>query len=247
MRSCLADFNVQSGAEAERKRELDSLHDARAGVSNGRNSHHLVALGSDLIPANRRGKGSGSDDVVDIVLVQQAYEAFISDTLHTVRGAEDAVERVLDVVAARLSAAEERLDALVDAAAVLPDGTRIARSEKDGQIYTLDGLPIDPYRAEEIVWAGKEPSFEEIDAARDQISDLQDIADRANDDMHRLGEIREELDDQPPEDRVRTLSDEAGDIMERNAEALNVLENSNSSAPSAQSDFKLGDLSVPSL
>ena len=221
MRSYLADFNRESGADAV------DLAAAMAGYENGRNRRFLNYTDSDYTFANR-GKEK-SDDLVDFILTQNVdYDALFENTMGKVRGAEDAVDRVLDMAAERLAKSGVKLETLIDQAAELPDGTKVAK-DKHGTVLTLDGEVVAPELSAQIEWTGHEPSIEDIDAQRAQTKVDLELLNTAYRDEARLGEIREEMtsEDKPSADRVRELNEEAGEIKERNTKIIEAQNNQN--------------------
>ncbi|CAN0553248.1 unnamed protein product, partial [Ectocarpus sp. 8 AP-2014] len=111
---------------------------ALVGVSNGRNHGVLERVDTDLIRAG--SDKNKKSDLVDYILTQNPeYAAIFENTMQHVREAETAVDRVLEIAAARFKTSQAKFDDLMNKAAELPDGDKIARSEKDGLVYTFDG------------------------------------------------------------------------------------------------------------
>ncbi|EDQ34539.1 hypothetical protein HPDFL43_00040 [Hoeflea phototrophica DFL-43] len=214
MRSYLADFNDRSRDLAGERQaiELDGLNAARSGFDNGRNASQLAALGSDALPINKRGKDAGSD-ALDIILTTVSYEELLSRTYGRLGEAEAAVEDLITLATERFEAEQARLDELEAQAAQLPDGTRVARAE-DGHIYAIEsGRRISDEDAATIIWRGDEPDLETIRAQEERTDAALDVLDRARTNEIRLGDIREELSDQPSRERVHELEDEIDGIV----------------------------------
>ncbi len=196
MRSYLADFNRESGADAA------DLAAAMAGYENGRNRRFLDQLSSDHIVSNR-GKEK-YDYLVDFILTQNVdYEALFENAMNTVRDAEDVVDRALEIAAARYAESKAKLDEMIDRLPSLEDGRRVARSDKDGQVYTMDGKRVDPDVAASIQFKGHEDSLETIAKQKDTTNTDFETLNHVRNDELRLGEIREQLADKPDADRVR--------------------------------------------
>ena len=242
VRSYISDFNNISGM----KNDAADLAAAQDGYSNGRNQRFLNALDSDASSAGRSKNKSNS--ITDIILTQSPeYAALVEAAMGNVRDAEDAVDRVLELASERFAESQAALEALEDRAMVLPDGRKVAL-DAEGNVRALGtGLTIDPEIAASIEWQGHEPRYEEIEAARERAdADLQVLTNARRDEV-RLGEIRSEIEAQPPADRLNELSQEAEAIKDRNVQALEALENKSAVAPVAQSDFEIGSLTVPSI
>ena len=240
MRSYLADFNRESGADAA------DLAAAMAGYENGRNRRFLNYTDSDYIFANRNKEKS--DDLVDFILTQNVdYDALFENAMSKVRGAEEAVDKVLDIVAARFEKSSAKLDEMIDRLPTLEDGTKVARSDKDGQVYTLDGKRIAPEDAASVQFKGHEDSLENINKQKAQVNADMDVLNTARSDEVRLGEIREEMtgDDKPSADRVRELSEEADEIKSR-AETI-IGNHSSNEISNADQNAKTALTTVPSI
>ncbi|MEP5730202.1 MAG: hypothetical protein ABJL67_12635 [Sulfitobacter sp.] len=216
MRSYLTDFNDFSrlGYVAERQHEVDGWNAAQAGMDTGRNANHMAQADVDT-PTNPKRKNSDKpNDLVDFILTQAAYDALFSDTMTKIHEAETAVDHVLDLVTIRLTQDEAILDEMIDRLPVLDDGTKVAKSEKDGLVYTLDGVTVDPDVAALVPFTGHEASLETILQQEKAITEFRAIQDQAIADQHRLGEIREEMADKPSGDRLEELRAEVVTIQE---------------------------------
>jgi hypothetical protein len=214
MRSYLADFNDRSRDLAGERQamELDGLNAARSGFDNGRNAGQLAALGSDALPINKRAKDAGSD-ALDIILTTIPYNELLSRAYSRLGEAESAVEDLITLATERFGAEQARLDDLEAQAATLPDGTKVARSE-DGHIYTIEsGRRISDEEAATIIWRGDEPDLEAIRAQQERADTAFDVLDRARAREIRLGDIREELSEQPSRERLHELEDEIEGIQ----------------------------------
>ena len=237
MRSYLADFNKESGADAA------DLAAAMAGYENGRNRRFLNYTDSNYTFANRSKEKS--DDLVDFILTQNVdYDALFEDAMSNVRDAEDVVDRALEIATARYAESQAKLDEMIDRLPSLEDGRKVARSDKDGQVYTLDGQLVDQDTAATIQFKGHEDSLEVIQQQEDTTDTDFEILGRVRQDEARMGEIREHLADKPDADRVRELSEEANEIKERNLQTIDVLNDVKADNSIQLNDF---DVSVPSI
>ncbi|MEW7006740.1 hypothetical protein [Lentilitoribacter sp. EG35] len=233
MRSYIADFNIKSAAEVDKF----DLASAQAGVSNGRNERFLNVLetGSGI---SSKGKKS---DLTDIILNQNIdYAALYEKTMQTVRDAEDAVERAMQMATSRYAYSQAALDEAIGRAAELSDGTLVARSEKDGLVYTLDGALVDQDEAAQIEWTGRERSLEYIQSAQDRADTDLGILTKIRQDEARLGEIREEMDSEPEPDRVKGLEEEAETIQERNEQQILKFDNNDPAATTETASIGFG-------
>lgn len=224
MRYYSIDFNRESGAEMDRF----DLAAAHAGVSNGRNARYLNKLDTGHSVS---GKGKSKDsDLVDFILTQNVdYEALFADTMNKVRDAEDVIDRALEIAEARYAESKAKLEEMTSRLPTLEDGTKIARSDKDGQIYTLDGKLVDPDVAGTIQFKGHKDSLETIQKQQDRTNTDFETLNGVRKDQLRLGEIREEMtdDDKPSANRVRELGEETSEIKERNTKIIEAQNNQN--------------------
>ncbi len=157
--------------------------------------------------------------------------------MSSVRDAEDAVERVMDMATSRYAQSQSKLDQMLERTAELPDGAKVARSDKDELVYTLDGVVVDQDEAAQIKWTGREPSFEDLQAAEDRANADYEILTGARQDVVRLGEIREEMESNPEADRVKDLQEEAEAIENQNTEIANSLSGRTFEASSNNGNF----------
>ena len=240
MRSYISDFNAKFGIETDKF----DLALAQAGVSNGRNERFLNMLENG---DGFSGKGkSMNSDLVDIILTQSPeYPALYKNTMQRVRDAEDAVDRVIVIATERFNISQAALDVMISRAAELPDGTKVARSEKDGLVYTLDGMLIDQDEVAQIEWTGREDSLEDIQAAQDRVEADFEVLTGARQDEVRLGEIREEMEIEPDADRVKDLGEEAEAIQKRNE--AHIIDDPSLNSNGKSFDVAASDISVPSL
>jgi hypothetical protein len=239
MKSYLSYFNNQSGADAA------DLAAAQAGYSNGRNQRFLNALDPDTSPTGREKKNS--DSITDIILTQQPYDEIVARTMGNVRDAEDAVGRVLELATKRLAESQAALDALEDKAAALEDGRKVAL-DQDGNVRALDtGIVIDPQDAASIEWKGNEPTYEDIETARERADADFEILNNARRDEARLGEIREEIGTKPPADRIRELGEEAEAIKDRNEQLVTGFDSDHSFASDVRQEQSFANVSIPSI
>jgi hypothetical protein len=222
VRSYLIDFNEFSriGYKEAQKHEVDGWNAAKAGMDTGRNANHLINAGADIADHMKRTKDGKSDDLVDIILTQAAYDALFSDAMTKIHKAETAVNHVIDLVAARLANDEAKFTEMIDRLPELDDGTKVARSEKDGLVYTLDGVAVEPEIAALVPFTGHEASLEAVLDQEQAVAEFRAIQKHAIADQHRLGEIREEMADKPSGDRLEELRAEVVTIQENSEQIV---------------------------
>ncbi|MEM6890781.1 MAG: hypothetical protein AAGA74_16215 [Pseudomonadota bacterium] len=79
----------------------------------------------------------------------------------------------------QIEAAQAELSEMMNSAARLPDGTHVFR-DANGVVRREDGTAVENHLAGTIIWTGHEPSFEDVQAAKDRIDGLQGQLDAAN-------------------------------------------------------------------
>lgn len=248
MRSFLADFNARSAQFSNERQavELDDLNAARSGFNNGTNASQLAALGSDALPINKRDKDASSD-ALDIILSTISYDELLSRTYGRLGEAETAVDALITLATERFEAEQATLDDLVAQAAQLPDGTRVARSQ-DGDVYVVEsGRRLTDEEASTILWRGNEPDLETIRAQQERTVAARNVLDRARGNEILLGDIREELSEQPSRERLHELEDEIEGIVQDTRSDLQLISGPPSAAHTVSDQRDLSSQAMPEM
>lgn len=196
---------------AYRRQEFDDLQNEIAGRETGRRSRFLRdGPGSKEAKRKEREARAFQTRLAEL-LNDPVYRVKYDAAMETLTDAERAVEAALAQIELDLAHAHSHLEDLQDRAARLPDGSRVYK-DADGNVRREDGTVVDAVLVDTILWSGNEPSYEEYDAATENIAKLegaqQDVEGYQND---VLGSTRDRLTDQtdPPDlDELDTIAED---------------------------------------
>ncbi len=185
--------------EAVRRQDFDDLQNELAGRETGRLERFLSPDERERI---RDGKSKGERQAEAMTRLQwmlannAEYAALYDDTFDKLREAEQAAERALEKARLALAKAERDLQATLDSAARLPDGTRVFRDEQ-GRVRTVHGATVSDLDAASIEWSGDEPAYEQFLGNRSTIESLGGRIDKIERmQVEVLGHARNVLDDE---------------------------------------------------
>lgn len=188
------DYSKDTPAE-RRQRELDDCNNEIAGRETGRIRRFVVG---DAGPAEAARKRRDRDEAVSRLmhfLTDPVYRARYERASVVLADAEQATERVLSQLEHQIAAAQIELNGIQDAAARLPDGTRVYR-DANGVVRREDGAVVDDMMVATIVWKGDEPRYEAYLAAEDALDAHKAQRDEVSTYLNTvLGPARDRLDD----------------------------------------------------
>ncbi|AZV79058.1 hypothetical protein EBB79_15050 [Parasedimentitalea marina] len=104
-------------------------------------------------------------------LADPIYRAKYNGVMEEIHEVRTATERALDQIADQLAGTLTKIQQMQDAAAHLPDGTRVFRDE-NSVVRLADGSEVEGYLADTIQWTGLEPSFEDYTQKISERDDL---------------------------------------------------------------------------
>lgn len=188
--------------ERDRAEALDDYNHEMAGRDVGRMRRFLSEEQIEArSPEKRRGKQAREElsNLQAMLQMNAAYAELYNRTMDTLREAEQAAERALELAEIAHAARMETHRQLMERAAELDDGRKVFQDE-EGQLWSEDEEPVSEEQALEIEWRGSEPTFEAFRDSRDVLtsSGLQVHTIRGY--QVELGGYREELtsEDHPP-------------------------------------------------
>ncbi|MEM6625065.1 MAG: hypothetical protein AAF674_22840, partial [Pseudomonadota bacterium] len=179
------------------------------------------------------------------LLLDPIYRAKHDSVLLTLSRAEQAARRAIDHLTDQLQDAQAALGTLVDSAARLPDGTRVFR-DAHGVVRRGDGRVVEDHLADTILWTGNEPSFEEMQAAKQRLDALQ----AQLDDVHGyqndvLGPARDRITDPETPPSLDSLDDIEDGIRSKMPDAVRAQEPV--ATPEIAKGTDLSAMAVPDL
>jgi len=199
--------------EAERRQDFADFQNEQQGLETGRMTRFLS--GEEL--ERRKPGGESRERERDMSRLQQLlatnaiYAATYDATWNALEEAEDKTMAALAALTRKAAADNERLQAIVDNSARLPDGTRVFR-DTEGTVWTEHGRLVEPEAAETIVWTGIEPTYGEFRAAGDTVAETDAaILEIERYQVDVLGQARDRLtdDDNPPDlEELETIQEQ---------------------------------------
>lgn len=193
------------------RRDFDDLQNEIAGRETGRRARFLRdGPGSDAAKKKEQETQRALARLAQMLL-DPVYRAKYDSVLLVLSEAERATEAAIEHLTDQIQQAQTDLDELLNDAARLPDGTRVFR-DANGVVRREDGSVVEDHLADTILWTGNEPSFEEMQAAKQRLEDLQASLDEVygyQNDV--LGPARDRItdpDNPPSLDELDDLEDE---------------------------------------
>ncbi|WP_299829035.1 hypothetical protein [uncultured Roseobacter sp.] len=162
---------------AKHAQDFDDLQNEMAGRDVGRIERFLNAdIREDKI-SGKRGtrKEAGLTNLQILMMNNPAYAALFEETVQVLSDAQRELDDLLQRVQAEIKQANAALDDKLDCAAKLPDGTNVFK-DQNGDIRTEDGTLVAPELAATILWRGDEPTLETVNAAKERLNRLTDLA-----------------------------------------------------------------------
>jgi len=198
---------------AERRQDFADLQNEQQGLETGRMARFLSEEARDRRKpgGESRAREREMSRLQHLLATNAAYAAAYDATWQALETAEDETAAALAVLSHKAAAETDRLQAIRDTSARLPDGTRVFR-DNDGTVWTGHGRLVEPKAAESIVWTGREPGYEEFRAARDALAKTEArIAEIKRYQVDVLGHARDRLtdDDNPPDlEELETIKEQ---------------------------------------
>ncbi len=208
---------------AARALDLEDLNHAMSGAEVGRQRRHI--RDKDIDPQTGE-KGKGRSGAVQrtldwLLLNDHDYAVAHRGLMSAIREAQQSTQHAYARIEEALTLERSLLDELKSNAARLPDGALVFK-DNNGQVRSADGEIVPAELAEGIEWHGDEPSFEDYQAQRNRVDDLERARDEILGIERELGEIhaRGSNNDAPltPEEiernteRAQGLRERAGEI-----------------------------------
>lgn len=176
MDNSTTEFDKIKNAAAEKRRvqDFDDLQNELSGNDVGRIQRFLSPEARALLTDKRNGKQSAAMTALDLMLLDNPHYAEIyHHAMDKMADYENATERALVKLEAKLSDAEADIENTLDHAATLPDGRKVFR-DADGQVWDEHQNLIDEATAASIEWQGSEPSYETYLGQRHRAQELRD-------------------------------------------------------------------------
>jgi len=188
---------------AEQRQDFADLQNEQQGLETGRMPRFLSEDARDRRKpgGESRAKERGMSRLQHLLATNAAYAAAYDATWNALEAAEDKTTAALAALTRKAAANNERLQATLDTAARLPDGTRVFR-DRGGTVWTEHSRLLESEAADSIVWSGVEPSYEEFQAAKDSVAETgAAIAEVERYQVDVLGHARDRLSDEdnPPD------------------------------------------------
>lgn len=163
---------IEDKALIERlRRDTEDLNNEIAGRDVGRRARFLNADARSPEAERKKREARAFQNLLMELLNDPIYRAKYEGVLQALSDAEQATQAAIDALTDQIEAAQAGLTDMIDNAARLPDGTRVFRDE-NGVVRREDGTVVEDYLADTILWTGNEPSFEDVQNARDRIDGL---------------------------------------------------------------------------
>lgn len=206
----------QKEIAATQRREFDDLQNEIAGRETGRRARFLRdGPGSEAAKKKERDAQHRELTRLAQLLNDPIYRTKYDSVRQLLSDAEQATEAAIEQLETQIDAARSELDDMMDNAARLPDGTRVFR-DADGVVRREDGSVVEDHLVETILWTGNEPSFEDIQDAKNRLDDLQAALDAANGYQNDvLGTARDRITDPDNLPSLDDLDDIENDIRSK--------------------------------
>lgn len=161
------------------RQEFDDLQNEIAGRETGRQARFLRdGPGSEIAKKKEREAQRALTRMAQL-LNDPVYRAKYGSVLQVLSDSEQATEAAIDQLTKQITDAQTEIDEMKSNAARLPGGTRVFR-DADGVVRREDGTTVDDHLADTIIWTGNEPSFEDVQDAKQRLDDLQTALDDVN-------------------------------------------------------------------
>lgn len=221
MADYLEEFNAESNAANERKRQLDfdDLQRELSGVDVGRIPRFLSPEMRDAIHEAKTGQsqfGMKLSTLVSLLMSDPEYARMYEAAVDENRAARNKHSAFEDRLEQSILRAREDVDHSIEQAVMLPDG-RKAHLDKDGIAWTIDNERIDKAITEGIDWAGHETRESHL-AKVERLATLEELEQQSNGLGLRLGEIADALDDEdtpPSKDELKAFREEQDEIIKQ--------------------------------
>lgn len=142
-----------------------------AGRETGRAKRFLTSSRDDD-PDSQKKKDERHFNALMRLLQDPNYARLYREAANVITDAEDAVTRALRKLSDKGEEVAQRIKALKDAAAELPDGRKVFRS-KDGRLLTEDGKDVSDQRGHVKGSLDSAPSWEEFQRAKETLEDIE--------------------------------------------------------------------------
>lgn len=196
--------------------DFNDLQNEMAGNDVGRISRFFSGEDRGLKGAEkRRAKWEQTLSNLQIMMSDPEYAKLYRETENKLRESQSNLDTALDRVLDLKTDAEATLIETLDNAARLPDGRRVFR-DQNGQILLENSHLIDDDLAATIIWDGSEPSFEEMQAQKDQLQRLTDLEADIHAGQAEIGEMQDRManEDNPPSaEDMQIFQDQAADMV----------------------------------
>lgn len=243
---------VKAQNDAHLAQVMHDFNNDMAGTQTGRMTKTIIRGDDYQGGTGKNAKGRDTTlSALDIMLASPDYAALHAAAVTDVRKAQGLADTVLDRVASAKTAAQSRLDDILDRAATLPDGRKVFKDDND-RVVTRDGKPVSDDLAATVLWTGQEPGLSDLQDAERRLESIEAIETRTRDHQARLGEIDNALHDSDEPlspDEIKRFQDEVGDIkqaIEDDYEPLEVL-TSPERAYVNNEPLIVSDIAVPEL
>lgn len=163
-------------SRAARERDMIDLNNEIAGRDTGRAARFFASGGSaSYAQAEEKKKEERRMTMLAYLLANDAqYAATYTRVLDKLQRAQDAARRAMLDISQRLDVANTRLDDMRARAAELPDGTKVFRSEKSGDVYTQEGRKLTDQERSTVEIPNDAPSHEEYQHAKHSRDEAQE-------------------------------------------------------------------------
>ncbi|MGJ8690800.1 MAG: hypothetical protein ACSHXZ_14920 [Gammaproteobacteria bacterium] len=221
MANYIEEFNAESKAATERKRQLDfdDLQRELSGVDVGRIARFLSPEVRDAIHEAKTGQsrfGMKLSALVSLLMDDPEYARMYDAAVDENRAARNKHNAFEDRLEQSTLRAREDVDHSTEQAVTLPDG-RKAHLDKDGVAWAVDNERIDSAVAEGIDWTGHETRESHLAKVK-RLSALEELEQQSNGLGMRLGEIADALHDEdtpPSKDELKAFREEQDAIVEQ--------------------------------
>lgn len=196
-----------------RRVEFDDLQNEIAGRETGRRTRFLRdGPGAEAARKKRETQFRELTRLAQL-LNDPIYRAKYGGVLQLLSEAERATEAAIERLSNQINAVQAEIDDMRDNAARLPDGTRVFR-DANGVVRREDGSVVEDHLVDTILWTGNEPSFEDVQDAKDHLNGLQAQLDAANGYQNDvLGTARDKINDPDDPPSLGELDDIESDIQ----------------------------------
>lgn len=237
---------TKAQSERQRAQDFDDLQNEMSGVDVGRIGRFLSPEARAILKERRNGKSSNRLSALDMMLLNDpAYAEIYNNAMDRLAEYEAATERALNKGIAKLEDAEKSLDAILDRAATLQDGTRVFR-DANGDVWTEANQKVDDGIADKIEWKGIEPSHETFKQHLENKQNADNSVHKIRIFQTEVGAVRERFTDPDNPPSPEDIQNAFKALEERTPDAILPELSKQVETPSMNIDHSL-DVSVPNL